>query len=661
MLIRRRANNRPTLRGTDSIGSAERGPAMPAQRAAPPLRTNQRPPTSTSTTVPEIMQVWPIRLPRALGIGLGLAKADDDYATRLRAAQIAAIVRLTPLAMGASCLNAVIVVMTLARIGSIGWPVRIWAATLLTLVLRYFSKWWSGRGRDPNRPVSAAAIRRAVVHGALYGAVWGALPVIAFAQASAPAQLLIGCLTAGMMCAGGFVLATVPLAGVAYVLSIAAGAFFALLQSGAPVYLGLTGLMAVYTCVVVINLNWIAFLFIDHFLAEARIQKEVAAREQAQMQAAHAERMIALGQLAGGIAHDFNNTLQAVAGNAELIGRRPNDPGQVRRMARMIIEAAERGGAISRRLLAFARRDALSPQPVDPVALLAEMRDLLQPTLGPSIAVRVTAAPGLPRVLADRRQLETVLLNLASNARDAMPNGGDIILSATSETIAAGADQPQLKPGSYVQLSIADNGVGMDAATLTRAAEPFFTTKPKSQGTGLGLSMAKGFAEQSGGGLAITSEPHRGTVVTLWLPRTDMVATPRSQPEATVRSDNARHILVVDDDPSVREVLTLSLEDAGFIVVGAENGAEALAHIGSGAPVDAMVSDFAMPGMNGLELIRAAQARNPSLPSFLLTGHVGDIEAAPGQGGPNVRFTLLQKPIRPAHLAGLLTDTLNQG
>jgi hypothetical protein len=348
----------------------------------------------TQGGVAKIMSAWSSRLPRALAIGLGLAAADEDYAARLRAAQIEAIVRLTPLAMGASCLNVVILMLTLGSVGPIGWPLWVWSALFVALVLRYGRSWWKGRHRERSRPVSSAALRRSVIHGGLYGALWGAVPAMTFPGAPAPTQLLVGCLTAGMMCAGGFVLTTVPLAGVTYVLLVASGAFFALLQGGSAVYLGLAALMAVYTGVVIISINWNAFLFIGHFLAEAKIQKEVAAREQAQAQSAHAERMIALGQLAGGIAHDFNNTLQAVAGNAALIERRPNDPDRVRGLAHMVLEAAERGGSISRRLLAFARQDALAPEPVDPAAILTDIRDLLQRTLGPSIAVHSTAAPG---------------------------------------------------------------------------------------------------------------------------------------------------------------------------------------------------------------------------------------------------------------------------
>jgi CheY-like chemotaxis protein len=310
-------------------------------------------------------------------------------------------------------------------------------------------------------------------------------------------------------------------------------------------------------------------------------------------------------------------------------------------------------------LLAFARRDALSPEPVDPVAMLTDISELLRRTLGPSIVVNAIATPGMPWFLADRGQLETVLLNLVSNARDALPNGGDITLSANSETVTGQDHRPHLTPGCYLRLSVTDNGVGMDAATLDRAVEPFFTTKPRGQGTGLGLSMAKGFAEQSGGGLAVASEPGQGTVVALWLPQTEKPAARRPTAEVTVGTGDTRHILVVDDDPSVREVILMSLVDAGFAVVGAETGEAALEHIDSGAPVDAMVTDFAMPGMNGVELVRAAHARHPDLPSFLLTGHVGDIEPAPGHGGTTGRFILLQKPIRPAQLARMLSDTLN--
>ena len=243
--------------------------------------------------------------------------------------------------------------------------------------------------------------------------------------------------------------------------------------------------------------------------------------EATQARLAQAQRLEALGQLAGGIAHDFNNVLQAVQGGAGLIERRPSNAESVARLARMILGAAERGTTITRRLLAFSRRGELRAEPVDTGTLLGSLREILAHTIGPAVEVRVEVAADLPPLLADRGQLETVLVNLATNARDAMDGAGTLLLAAEAETLREddGVGRPVgLKPGSYVRLSVSDTGAGMDAATLARASEPFFTTKPAGQGTGLGLAMARGFAEQSGGGLQIESAPGHGTTVRLWLP-----------------------------------------------------------------------------------------------------------------------------------------------
>ena len=605
-----------------------------------------------------LWHAWTERLPRALGISLCLLPADPDYAGRIRAAQIAAIVRLTPPAMIASCLNAIILLLTLGRAGSLPVALLIWFLVLCALAV-YYARAWAKRGtHGPDRPASPRAIRRAIIHGALFGALWGAVPVLVFPGAPSPIQLVIGCLSAGMMCAGGFVLATVPLAGCCYVGMILGGSIYALLYDGTLIHLGLTALLIVYAAVVVTNLTWNGQLFVDHFLAEARLRQEVTARERAQAQMAHAHRMTALGELAGGIAHDFNNILQVVEGNAELIADRAEDAQKVRRLSARILEAAGRGGSLSRRLLAFARRDALSAEPLDAAALFNSLADLLRHTLGSRVVLRAEAMPDLPRLAADKAQLETVLVNLASNARDAMPDGGSLTLGADSDAVAQDRDDPPLKAGRYIRISMADTGTGMDAATLARATEPFFTTKPKGKGTGLGLSMAKGFAEQSGGAFAITSQPGLGTTVTLWLPQTDapLAVTPgrAAVPARPPDSMGRRHVLVVDDDDAVRETLTLSLADAGFVVAGAEDGPAALEYIDSGAMMDVLVTDFSMPGINGIELIRAAQDRRPGLPAILLTGHVGDVAAwhsDEAQDRQFTPFTLLQKPIQSAHLA----------
>ncbi|HEY0424128.1 MAG TPA: PAS domain S-box protein, partial [Rhodopila sp.] len=253
---------------------------------------------------------------------------------------------------------------------------------------------------------------------------------------------------------------------------------------------------------------------------EHRVVQEVASREAAQIRAAHAERMQALGQLAGGIAHDFNNILQVVAGSAALIERRPDDVTAIIRIVRRIIDSANRGAAITRRMLIFARRGKLEAEAVAPATLLEGLREICSYTLGPGIDIRVQLAPNLPRLVADKSQLETALVNMATNARDAMPNGGVLTFSARLDVMASAmSDQAGLIPGAYIRLAVSDNGTGMDSTLLARVAEPFFTTKGVGQGTGLGLSMVKGFAEQSGGSFSISSEVGAGTTVSLWLPQ----------------------------------------------------------------------------------------------------------------------------------------------
>jgi len=390
---------------------------------------------------------------------------------------------------------------------------------------------------------------------------------------------------------------------------------------------------------------------------EARVREEVAAREAAQNRAAHAERMQALGQLAGGIAHDFNNVLQGIMGAATLIERRPADEAGVRRLARLAIEASERGASTTRRLLAFGRRGDLRAEVFDVNGLLVGLREILCHTLGAGNDVRVSAGPNLPALLADRGQLETALVNLATNARDAMPGGGRLTLSAEGEVIAEGdrTHPAGLASGRYVRLTVADTGAGMDAATLARAAEPFFTTKGLGAGTGLGLAMAKGFAEQSGGGLGIESSPGRGTTITLWLPAADsdgaqdtMVPTAALGLAKTATTHS--RILVVDDEALVREVLAEQLEDSGYSVLVAANGTEALALLAAGEAVDALVTDLSMPGMDGLAVIRAAQERRPGLPAVLLTGYAGDGAALAVGGAISGAFSLLRKPVTGVQL-----------
>jgi len=388
---------------------------------------------------------------------------------------------------------------------------------------------------------------------------------------------------------------------------------------------------------------------------ETRVRDEVAAREAAQARAAHAERMQALGQLAGGIAHDFNNVLQGVGGAAALIERRAGDEAGVRRLARLALEAVERGASVTRRLLAFGHRSDLRAEAVDVGGLLGGLHEILGHTLGAAIAVQVRVETGVPPLLADRGQLETALINLATNARDAMPEGGLLTLSGEHEV--APDCLADLSPGHYVRLSVADTGSGMDAVTLARAAEPFFTTKKPGACTGLGLPMAKGFAEQSGGALRVESSLGKGATVSLWLPVAPcsgmrqtalpgaaQAAVASGRPAAPVR------VLLVDDEAVLREVLAEQFESAGFSVVAAASGDEAISLLAAGTAVDALVTDLCMPGVDGLAVIRAAQERHPGLPAVLLTGYAGDGVALAVGGAISGSFSLLRKPIIGAQL-----------
>jgi PAS domain S-box-containing protein len=383
---------------------------------------------------------------------------------------------------------------------------------------------------------------------------------------------------------------------------------------------------------------------------EARVEAEVAARELAQSRLAQAQKMEALGQLAGGVAHDFNNVLQAVQGAAALIGRRPGDRDRVAHLARLVLDAAARGAAVTRRLLAFSRRGELRATMVDARGVLLDLREVLAHTLGAGIQVRVEAPDDLPPLRADKGQLETVLVNLATNARDAMPRGGTVLISASLAEAGCGpaAGDP------CVSLRVVDTGVGMDSATLTRASEPFFTTKPVGRGTGLGLAMARGFAEQSGGALRIASAPGEGTTVELLLPAAlGAVAAEDafSDGGAATAGPSRGRVLLVDDDPLVREALAAQLEAAGYAVLPAAHGGEALDRLAADEEVvDLLVSDLAMPGMPGPAVIEAARRLRPGLPAILLTGYAGDALMRAAGAAPRDTYSLLRKPVDGALL-----------
>ena len=358
---------------------------------------------------------------------------------------------------------------------------------------------------------------------------------------------------------------------------------------------------------------------------EVRIEERTRERELALAQLFEAQKMDTIGRLTGGVAHDFNNLLMAVLGSLTLLEKKlPDDP-QIRRLLHNAIQGADRGKALTQRLLAFSRRQELKPQAVDLAQLVHGMEELLKRAVGHGIKFNCEFPADLPPVLVDANQLELALLNVALNARDAMSDGGNVKLTAQSDAVTASglSNTASLPPGEYVRVTIIDTGVGMDPATLAKATEPFFTTKGPGKGTGLGLSMVHGLAAQSGGLLRIHSEPNVGTVVDLWLPRaTTAPAAVMRTPETPVPSATTPcTVLIVDDDNLVMTGTAAMVLDLGHTPVEARSGAEALDLLDSGLKVDVVLTDHAMPAMTGLQLAENIHQKFPGLPIILATGY----------------------------------------
>jgi signal transduction histidine kinase len=369
---------------------------------------------------------------------------------------------------------------------------------------------------------------------------------------------------------------------------------------------------------------------------EHRIEERTRERETALAQLFEAQKMDTIGRLTGGVAHDFNNLLMAVLGSLSLLEKRlPQEP-QSRRLLQNAVQGAQRGAALTQRLLAFSRRQELKPESVDVAQLVAGMEELLKRALGLGVELKCNFPPTLPPVLVDANQLELALLNLALNAHDAMPTGGRLLLTASDEGRSIDGAIAQLPPGDYVRIMVIDSGVGMDEVTLSKAAEPFFTTKGVGKGTGLGLSMVHGLAAQSGGLLRIDSRPNQGTTIELWLPRSTAAAVKypssnveRQSPTAAAKLCN---VLVVDDDTLVLEGTAALIEDLGHSPIEAHSGAEALATLAAGVSVDIVVTDHGMPIMNGLQLAQSIKEKYPEIPIILATGYA-ELPADPSKLG----------------------------
>ena len=385
-----------------------------------------------------------------------------------------------------------------------------------------------------------------------------------------------------------------------------------------------------------------------------RLQAEAGERMRAEDALRQAQKMEAVGQLTGGIAHDFNNLLTPIIGGLEFVSSRIEGDERLKRIAETALEGARRGAKLTSQLLAFSRVQRISMSAVPVNRLVANIDDLIGHALGNRIALRTALDPAVARATCDANQLENAILNLAINARDAMPDGGRCMVSTRVTRIDG---DPDLAPGDYVEIAIADTGQGMTPEILSRATEPFFSTKPMGKGTGLGLSQVYGIARQSGGTLRIESAAGAGTTVRILLPVAEAAADaeeePRGAPGAPDTGATAT-VLVIDDDDDVRAFLADSLEAIGYRVVTAADGAEGLDKLGRADP-SLILLDYAMPVMHGADVARAVRAEHPDMPIVFVTGYAetSQLEAALGAGCP-----ILKKPFSVAQLAATVEQHL---
>ncbi len=383
----------------------------------------------------------------------------------------------------------------------------------------------------------------------------------------------------------------------------------------------------------------------------ARRQTEKALRA-SEEHLRQSQKMEAVGQLTGGIAHDFNNMLQGIEGCLELIDRRiaQGRVNEVERYVGAARQSVERAAKLTHRMLAFARRQSLQPSSVEPDTLMRDMSELIRRTIGPAVRLELMLHDGIWFALCDANQLENSLLNLAINARDAMPNGGTLTITTWDRRLTE-ADLSDLvgkSPGDYIEIAVTDTGTGIDSKVLPRVFEPFFTTKPIGQRTGLGLSQVYGFVQQSGGMLRIESEPGQGTTVRLYLPR-DLTAAPAPSdhvsdaqvttgasetPDCKPAHVTGKSVLLVDDEEGVRSRIAEVLLELGFQVLEAEDGPAGLEVLRSSASIDLLLTDVGLPGLNGRQLADAARSLRPGLPILLVTGYAGamleDMTMPPG-------------------------------
>ena len=589
---------------------------------------------------------------------------SSDATRVVRSESVRVVYRQLPLALAATVLGALITAAVLAP--AVGQAVvAAWLSVFALVIVVRFAVWWRFV-RLPGPAMAAPRWSRAALVGSLaLGLMWGVCPWLLIVPA--PPYTLFVAFVIGGMCAGSVTVSATHLASAAaFVLSavLPLAAWFA--TRGDHLGLMMALMTTLFAAVLVLTARRYAMEFaagvgVRAALAErtaelaaanARLRAEIAEREEAEAALRQAQKMEALGSLTAGVAHEVNNVLMVVRGAADVLKRRlAYAPGHLRQVT-AILRATERGATLTRRLLAFARKESLNPDVVDINAALRGIAPLLGATLGKSVRLLLELDETLPRVFVDRSGFEQAIINLAINARDAMTEGGTLTFrTALAHGTAAARDS--------VEVAVADSGTGMTESVRARAFDPFFTTKAAGQGSGLGLSQVYGLLSQSGGTVRISSAPGMGTTVLLHLPPADATQSPRPGLSDPTMTDafaaeaevGMRHIALLDDEDLVREVVTELLEGAGYRVSAFAQAADALRCVETDPSVALLVTDLGLPDVAGDEVARRARQLRPTLPVLFITGYneIGQLADEPWQ---------LRKPFGEADLLATVTRAL---
>jgi signal transduction histidine kinase/CheY-like chemotaxis protein len=589
----------------------------------------------------------------------------SEIETEIFAAQIRLLYEQAPIVLTTNVINAGLVALVLATYaGEPGWWRFFGLIGVLTAARGML--WGRYRSASPRVPSTPKWAMLATAGSALSGLVWGVGAAL-LPPDSIVEQTFVAFVVGGM-CAGALVsLSYHAPAFIAYVWPATLPLAGRFLMNGDAIYVAMATMIVLFaTALTVASCNFnrsfakgvrlqleLRQRSEELAVANDRLASEVVERRATENRLHQAQKMEAMGQLTGGIAHDFNNLLTSVIGHIELAQRRVGGDPRLAALLDSAQLAAQRGATLTQRLLAFARRQHLEPRSVDVPQVVAGVEKLLQQTIGPAIRLVVEAEKGLWPARIDPHQLELAILNLALNARDAMPGGGTLrIKSAAGHAERGGL--PELSPGDYVVVSVSDSGSGMDPQTLARAFEPFFTTKEVGRGSGLGLPMVQGFAAQSGGAVQIDSAPDKGTTAELWLPRAETADAERDAAKpAAVGSGAPARILVCDDDKGVREFVGTVLRDGGHTVWEADGASAALRILEDEQPIDLFLVDYAMPEMNGAAVIERARDRHPGLKLLMMTGDAEALHSIDAGGVP-----LLPKPFKSAQLNERVRESL---